>query len=91
MILILLLIFAFLSLAVVRQVESRLEEPAAPLGACPGCGCRVEYDWIICPHCKELLQRPCGGCQVRIPVSHHFCTVCGERQKVARREVAECT
>lgn len=90
MILTLLLIFAFLSLAVVRQIESRLDEPATPAGACPGCGCRVEFDWIICPHCKDLLQRTCNGCRARIPASHRFCTECGGRQEAEWREVAEC-
>ncbi|HKI51694.1 MAG TPA: zinc ribbon domain-containing protein [Geothermobacteraceae bacterium] len=90
MILTFLLIFAFLTLAIVRQIEAGLEEPQAPSGACPSCGCRVEFDWLICPHCKELLLRPCAGCNERLPVSHRFCTGCGTRHEPVRLEVPKC-
>jgi len=90
MILTFLLIFAFLTLAIVRQIEARLEEPRASVGGCPGCGCRVEFDWLICPHCKELLQRQCAGCTERMPISHRYCTGCGTRYEPGRLEVPKC-
>ena len=91
MILTFLLIFAFLTLAVVSQIEARLEDPPAPVGACPCCGCRIEFDWLICPHCKELLQRHCSGCAERMPISHRFCTGCGTRLAPVRLGESECT
>ena len=90
MILILLLIFAFLVLAIVRLNEERLELPAVPPAACPECGCRIELDWLICPHCKELLQRPCPDCRASMPVVHRFCTDCGVRQRPIGPEMSQC-
>jgi len=77
MLLIFLLIFAFLALAIVQQVEARPARPEAPGGSCPGCGGRAEIDWLICPRCKELLQCQCPGCGGRTPIFHRFCTACG--------------
>lgn len=91
MILSFLLIFAFLVLAVVKQIESRSDEPSAPLSGCPGCSCRVELDWLICPHCKELLQRTCAKCLAHLPVSHRFCTSCGVGVMPDRPEVSACS
>lgn len=78
MILSLLLIFAFLTLAVVRQLEAQHDEPTATHAACPGCSCRIDSNWLICPHCKELLQRSCPGCAAQQPVGHRFCSSCGD-------------
>jgi len=77
MLLIFLLIFAFLALAIVHQLEKGHAEPEAPGGKCPGCGGRAENDWLICPRCKELLQGHCSGCGRRMPIFHRFCTDCG--------------
>ncbi|MDW7645855.1 MAG: zinc ribbon domain-containing protein [Desulfuromonadales bacterium] len=77
MMLLFLLLFAFLALAVVRQVERLDTEPDPPVGHCPGCGNNVEADWMICPRCKELLQNVCPGCGRSLPVYHRFCADCG--------------
>jgi predicted amidophosphoribosyltransferase len=90
MILSFLLIFAFLTLAVVKQLESRLHDPAAPAGRCPGCQGRVAFDWIICPRCKELLQRRCDSCGEQLSVCHHYCTGCGTQQLPGLGEVSAC-
>jgi len=77
MMLLFLLIFAFLALAVVREVERLDTDPEPPGGHCPGCGNAVEADWMICPRCKELLQNVCQGCGRSLPVYHRFCIDCG--------------
>jgi hypothetical protein len=91
MILSFLLIFAFLVLAVVKQLETRSEEPSDSFSSCPGCSCRIELDWLICPHCKELLQRTCAGCHARLPVSHRFCTSCGVGVLSLSPELSACS
>jgi len=91
MILSLLLIFAFLVLAVVKQLEARPEEPSGPFSSCPGCSCRIEPDWLICPHCKELLKRTCAGCRTQLSVSHRFCTSCGDGVMLLRPELSACS
>jgi predicted amidophosphoribosyltransferase len=90
MILSLLLIFAFLTLAVVRQFESRLHDPELPAGQCPGCQGEVEYDWLICPRCKELLQRHCESCGAQVSVCHRYCPDCGHSQQPGRGMVPAC-
>jgi len=77
MLLIFLLIFAFLALALVRQLERGHAAPELPVCHCPGCGQPVEQDWLLCPRCKELLQESCHICRQHIPVFHRFCTACG--------------
>ena len=81
MLLIFLLIFAFLALAIVQQIEARPTRSESPGGYCPGCGGWAEIDWLICPRCKELLQCHCPGCGGRMPVFHRFCTICGTPRK----------
>jgi len=77
MLLVFLLIFAFLTLEIVQQVERSAPGPEPAPGRCPGCGGRVEADWLICPRCREMLLVRCRGCDQRMPVYHAFCTECG--------------
>jgi predicted amidophosphoribosyltransferase len=90
MILSLLLIFAFLALAIVKQLEASPYEPGLPSGRCPACDGRVEFDWIICPRCKELLQRHCDDCDLQLSVCHHYCHGCGSSQLAGKDAVPAC-
>ena len=89
MMLIFLLIFAFLSLAVVQQLERGQSEPLLTGCSCPGCGGQVELDWLICPRCKELLQVSCSGCEQRMPIFHQYCTACGTSRPASFGVIAD--
>jgi len=89
MLLIFLLIFAFLALAVVQQLERGRAKPAPDPSGCPGCGQPVEHDWLICPRCRQMLQATCDVCRQRLPVFHRFCTACGAPRSTTFGELAD--
>ncbi len=62
--------------------ERSLEEEALLQGieealACPGCGARVQGDFIVCPNCHTRLKKPCQGCGRALNLRWSVCPYCG--------------
>jgi hypothetical protein len=80
LVLIFLVTLAFLSLAILAELERRQESAQHPGGCCPDCARPVEADWLLCPHCRTLLKESCAGCGRHISTWHPFCPGCGFRR-----------
>ena len=62
--------------------ERSLEEEALLQGieevlACPGCGARVQSDFVVCPSCHTKLKKPCQGCGRALNLRWGVCPYCG--------------
>jgi len=62
--------------------ERSLEEEALLQGieevlACPGCGARVQGDFVVCPNCHTKLKKPCQGCGRALNLRWGVCPYCG--------------
>ena len=62
--------------------ERSLEEEALLQGieevlACPGCGLRVQGDFVVCPNCHTKLKKPCQGCGRALNLRWGVCPYCG--------------
>ncbi len=62
--------------------ERSLEEEALLQGieevlACPGCGARVQGDFVVCPDCHTKLKKPCQGCGRALNLRWGVCPYCG--------------
>jgi RNA polymerase subunit RPABC4/transcription elongation factor Spt4 len=62
--------------------ERSLEEEALLQGieevlACPGCGARVQADFVVCPACHTRLKKPCQGCGRALNLRWGVCPYCG--------------
>ena len=44
---------------------------------CPGCGQRVESEWIICPYCRTSLKKTCLHCGRPLQLNWTICPYCG--------------
>ena len=44
---------------------------------CPGCGQRVEPEWIICPYCRTHLKKTCLHCGRPLQLNWTICPYCG--------------
>lgn len=82
MILLFLVILGVLGFWILRELDG---EPngVEDGGQCPGCGRRVESDWLLCPDCRCLLRQGCTGCGRAVAVWQHFCPWCGQNQEKA--------
>lgn len=82
MVLAFLVLFAWLALAIVAEMERGDGAPEAPAGgACPGCARPVESDWLLCPRCRTLLKSACSGCGRQGDLWRSFCPWCGRPRK----------
>lgn len=43
---------------------------------CPGCGRKVEADWMVCPTCHTKLRKQCHQCQRLLELSWNICPYC---------------
>ncbi len=50
---------------------------------CPGCGQRVEKDWLLCPICRTQLNRTCRRCGQAISLYWTICPYCGDEHAPA--------
>ena len=62
--------------------ERSLEEEALLQGieetlACPGCGNRVQADFIVCPSCHTKLKKSCSNCGRALNLRWSVCPYCG--------------
>lgn len=66
--------------------ERALEEEALLQGieereVCPGCGRKVQKDFILCPYCHTTLKKACRACGRLLHLSWEICPYCGAQQK----------
>jgi RNA polymerase subunit RPABC4/transcription elongation factor Spt4 len=62
--------------------ERSLEEEALLQGIeeallCPGCGTRVQGDFVVCPNCHTRLKKPCQNCGRALNLRWGVCPYCG--------------
>jgi len=74
-----------------EEYQQSLEEEAllqsieeTPL--CPGCGRRIQTDWMICPNCNTRLKKPCHQCKRLMELPWNLCPYCGATEPGARRD-----
>lgn len=53
---------------------------------CPGCGRKVETDWMVCPFCHTKLRKQCHQCQRLLELSWNICPYCATPVIGMRRE-----
>jgi RNA polymerase subunit RPABC4/transcription elongation factor Spt4 len=53
-----------------------IEEPEV----CPGCGAKVQDDFIYCPYCHTHLKKNCVSCDRVLELDWHICPYCGASQ-----------
>jgi RNA polymerase subunit RPABC4/transcription elongation factor Spt4 len=53
-----------------------IEEPEV----CPGCGAKVQEDFIYCPYCHTHLKKNCVACDRVLELDWHICPYCGASQ-----------
>jgi len=68
--------------ALAEEYERSLMEEAvlqdlAVQRVCPGCGRRVESDFLVCPHCHHQLRLRCVGCGRLLQPEWDVCPYCG--------------
>ena len=61
--------------------ERSLEEEALLQGieeslACPGCGNRIQADFVVCPTCHTKLKKPCQNCGHALNLRWSVCPYC---------------
>ncbi len=62
--------------------ERSLEEEALLQGieetlVCPGCGTRVQSEFVVCPACHTKLKKPCQNCGRALNLRWSVCPYCG--------------
>lgn len=53
---------------------------------CPGCGRRIQSDWIACPTCHTRLKKPCHHCGKLMELPWNLCPWCGTAVPGMRQE-----
>ena len=53
---------------------------------CPGCGRRVDGEWIVCPNCNTKLKKNCHHCGRLMELPWNLCPFCGTPAPGMRRE-----
>jgi RNA polymerase subunit RPABC4/transcription elongation factor Spt4 len=66
--------------------EEALLQSIEDNAVCPGCGRRVQEDWIACPTCYTRLKKPCHHCGKLMELPWNLCPYCGTPAPGMRRE-----
>ncbi|HEX9618370.1 MAG TPA: zinc ribbon domain-containing protein [Anaerolineales bacterium] len=73
------------------EYQQTLEEEAllqaveeSPL--CPGCGRRVNENWLVCPNCHTKLKKNCHQCGKLMELPWNLCPYCATPAPGMRRE-----
>jgi hypothetical protein len=53
---------------------------------CPGCGRRVQDEWVACPSCYTRLKKACHHCGKAMELAWNLCPYCGTPIPGMRRE-----
>ncbi len=74
-----------------EEYQQTLEEEALlqsieDTAQCPGCGRKIEKDWIACPNCYTRLKKPCHNCGKLMELAWNLCPFCGTAAPGSRRE-----
>jgi RNA polymerase subunit RPABC4/transcription elongation factor Spt4 len=74
-----------------EEFQQTLEEEALlqsieESSLCPGCGRRVNEDWVACPSCYTRLKKACHQCGKPIELAWNLCPYCGTPAPGMRRE-----
>jgi hypothetical protein len=51
--------------------------------SCPGCGQRIDGDWVLCPHCHTRLKKNCHHCGRALHLRWTVCPYCGSSDRPA--------
>ena len=65
-----------------EEYQQTLEEEALlqsieDIPVCPGCGRRIQADWMICPGCHTKLKKSCHECGKLMDLPWNLCPYCG--------------
>ena len=74
-----------------EEYQQTLEEEALlqsieDVSVCPGCGRRIQADWMICPGCHTKLKKSCHECGKLMELPWNLCPYCGTPVPGMRRE-----
>jgi RNA polymerase subunit RPABC4/transcription elongation factor Spt4 len=74
-----------------EEFQETLEEEALlqsieESSLCPGCGRRVQEDWVACPSCYTRLKKTCHQCGRSIELAWNLCPYCGTPVPGMRRD-----
>jgi RNA polymerase subunit RPABC4/transcription elongation factor Spt4 len=64
--------------ALLQNIESK--------PVCPGCGRRVQDDWMACPGCHTILKKKCHHCGRLLELPWKICPYCAHNVPVPRNE-----
>lgn len=53
---------------------------------CPGCGRRIQDNWMVCPNCHTKLKRPCRQCGKLMELPWTLCPYCATPAPGMRKE-----
>jgi RNA polymerase subunit RPABC4/transcription elongation factor Spt4 len=59
-----------------------IEEPIL----CPGCGRKVQVDWVLCPSCHTRIKKNCHHCGKLMELPWNLCPYCGTAEPGMRIE-----
>jgi len=66
--------------------EEALLQSIEDAALCPGCGRRVDADWLACPSCHTRLKKKCENCGKVIDLPWNLCPWCETPVKGMRAE-----
>jgi len=66
--------------------EEALLQTIEDAPVCPGCGRRIQNDWMVCPSCHTKLKKPCQQCHRLMELPWNLCPYCGTPSPGRRRE-----
>lgn len=66
--------------------EEALLQTIEDTALCPGCGRRVQPDWIACPSCHTKLKKKCHECERIMELAWNLCPYCATPVPGMRRE-----
>jgi len=66
--------------------EEALLQSIEEIPVCPGCGCRIQPDWKVCPNCHTRLKKTCIQCGKLMELPWNLCPYCGTPIPGMRRE-----
>lgn len=74
-----------------EEYQQTLEEEALlqsieDIPVCPGCGRRIQSDWMVCPGCQTKLKKSCHECGKLMELPWNLCPYCGTPVPGMRRE-----
>lgn len=66
--------------------EEALLQTIEDTALCPGCGRRVQADWIACPSCHTRLKKQCHQCERIMELAWNLCPYCATPVPGMRRD-----